>query len=124
VFSECHHFIKIQYSNERAAVLKQRQVLDKIKKSFFLKMRFIMQLIFLILCFSGVRVFSVFHEFSRSPYLKSRKVTQKQRQVLEKLKKVTFSQNKIYHATTFSDIVIFKCPSVLRIVLLKQKSMF
>ena len=40
------------------------------------------------------------------------------------LKKVAFPQNEIYHATDFSEIVIFKCPSVLRSVLVWQKSLF
>ena len=48
----------------------------------------------------------------------ARAVARKQRPVLEKLEKVTFSQNEIYHTTAFSKIAIFKCPSVLRIVLL------
>ena len=69
-------------------------------------------------------MFSEFHDFNRSLCLNARAAVRKQRQVLEKLKKVTFSQDEIYHATEFSEIVIFKCPSVLRIAFLRQKSMF
>ena len=153
VFSECHHFIKIQYSNERAAVLKQRQVLDKIKKSFFsqneiyhatdfsdlvsfqvsecspysmnsaevhiwnheklhknngkclrnsrkwlfLKIRFIMQLRFLILWFSSVLVFSVLYYWNKNPCFNAQAVAQKQLKMLENWK-ISFFQNEIYYA--------------------------
>ena len=74
--------------------------------------------------FSSDPASSEFHELNRIICLNARAVARRQRQVLEKPKKATFYQNEIYHATKFSEIVIFKCPSVLRIVLLWQESVF
>ena len=77
-----------------------------------------MQQSFLRFLFSSYPVFSEFHGFNIILCSNARADARKQRQVLEKPKKATFYQNEIYHATKFSEIVIFKCPSVLRIVLL------
>ena len=81
----------------------------------FSQNEFIMQPSFLRFWFSSYPVFSEFHGFSRSLCSNARSVALKQRQVLEKLKKITFSQNEIYPATEFSQLVLFRCPSVLRI---------
>ena len=94
------------------------------EKFFFSQNEFIMQPSFLRFWFSSYPVFSEFHGFNRILCSNARAVAQKQRQVLEKLNKVTFSQNEIYHATKFSELVLFRCPSIFCIVLLWQKSMF
>ena len=52
-------------------------------KSLFLKMRFIMQLSFLSLCFSGVLVFSVLYYCDRSLCFNARAVAQKKWQMLD-----------------------------------------
>ena len=64
--------------------------------------------------FSSVLVFFLLHAFDRSLCLNIRAVAQKQRQMLVKLKKVSFSQNEIYHANEFSEVLLFKCFSVLQ----------
>ena len=58
---------------------------------------------------SSVLVFSETHDYNRSPCLNVRSVAQIQRQIPEKLKNVSFSSNEMYHATEFSEVVIFKC---------------
>ena len=75
-----------------------------------------MQPSFLRFLFSSYPVFSEFHGFNRILCSNARADARKQRQVLEKPKKATFYQNEIYHANKFSEIVIFKCSSILRIV--------
>ena len=74
-----------------------------------------MQPSFLRLGVSGYPVFSELHDFNRSLCFSARAVVRKQRQVLEKLEKVRFSQNESYHANEFSELVIFKCSNVLLI---------
>ena len=95
-----------------------------LKKISYSQKVFIRKLSFLRLWFSNYPTFSKFYGLNRIICLNARAVARRQRQVLEKPKKATFYQNEIYHATKFSEIVIFKCPSVLRIVLLWQESVF
>ena len=75
-----------------------------------------MQPSFLRFPFSSFLVFSELHDFNISLFFNTRVVARKQRQVLEKHEKIIFSQNESYHANEFSEVVIFKCSSVLLIV--------
>ena len=75
-----------------------------------------MQPSFLRLRFSSFLVFSELHSFNISLFFNTRVVARKQRQVLEKLENFSFSQNGSYHANEFSEVVVFKCSSVLLIV--------
>ena len=72
-----------------------------------------MQMSFLRCCFSSVLVFSKTHDFNRSPCFNVQAVAQKQRQMLEELKKI-ISRNEIYHANELSEVLLLKCSSVLR----------
>ena len=100
VFSELHDFNRSVCFNARAVARKQRQVLEKLKKTInlFFEMRFNMQPSFLRLGFSGFPVFCELHDFNGSLCFNARAVARKQRQVLEKLAKNSFSQNEISRA--------------------------
>ena len=115
VFSETHDCIRRLCFNARTAVRNEREVLEEhqfFSKCVYQTTEFSEVVIFNLSCVSEC------NELNRIICLNARAVARRQRQVLEKPKKATFYQNEIYHATKFSEIVIFKCPSVLRIVLL------
>ena len=67
-------------------------------------------------------MFSEFHGLNRILCSNARAVAQKQRQVLEKLNKVTFSQNEIYPATEFSGVV-FSGVLVFSVLYYRDKSL-
>ena len=61
-------------------------------------------------------MFSELHDFNIRLFYNTRVVARKQRQVIDKLEKFSFSQNASHHANEFSEVVIFKCSCVLLIV--------
>ena len=176
VFSVLYHCDRSLCFNARAVAQKQWQMLENWRSHGFLKMRFVMQMSFLGLCFSSIIVFSETHDCIRRLCFNARAAVRNEREVLEEhqffskcvyqitefsevvifnlscvlriqwikqnymfertsgctettespweTQEATFYQNEIYHVTKFSEIVIFKCPSVLRIVLLWQESVF
>ena len=62
----------------------------KQKKDSFLKIRFIMQLNYVVLRFSIVLVFSEKHGFSNIVCVNARAVAKKQRKMFEQIKKFVF----------------------------------
>ena len=67
-----------------------------------------MQMSFLKCFFSSGSVFSKTHDFNRSPCFNVQTFAQKQLQMLEELKKFSFSRNEIYHANEFSEVLLLK----------------
>ena len=74
-----------------------------------------MQLSFLSLCFSGVLVFSVLYYCDRSLCFNARAVAQKKMANARLAEEVSlfFSQNEIFHANEFSEVLLFKYSNVL-----------
>ena len=77
MFSETHEFNRSLCFTRQAVAQKQRQILVKLKKDIFLKMRFIIQLSFVRLRFPIVLVFSEKHGFSNIPCVNVRTVAKK-----------------------------------------------
>ena len=88
VFSETHAFNRSLCFTLQAVAQKQRQMLVKLKKDIFLKLRCIIQLSFVRLRFPIVLVFSEKHGFSNIPCVNVRGVAKQQRKMFEKLKKL------------------------------------
>jgi hypothetical protein len=65
------------------------------------------------LSFLSVLVFSELLDSCIIPCLNNLWSGQSQRQMLYGLKRSSFSQNEIYHASEVDEVVIFKCASVL-----------
>ena len=80
----------------------------------FLKIKVIIPIIFLRFWFSSLLVFVLLHDFDRTICFNIRVVVHKQREILGKLKHFSVSQNKIYHTTEFSEVLLFRCFSVLQ----------
>ena len=122
MFSELHDFNRSIGFNARAVARKQRQVLQKLKK-------FVHLFIYLFSFqneFQHATKVSEVGSFSSTSVLRialfeislcfyTRVVARKQRQVLANLENFSFSKNESYHANGFSEVLIFKCSSVLLI---------
>ena len=78
-------------------------------------MIFIMQVRLVRLSFLSVLVFSELLDSCIIPCLDILWVDQHQRQMLYRLKRLSFFRNGIYHTSEVGKVVIFKCASVLRI---------
>ena len=121
VFSETHDCIRRLCFNARAAVRNEWEVLEE--NQFFSKC------VYQITEFSEVVIFK-WSCVLRISWIKQNYMFERTSGCTEttasawETQEATFYQNEIYHATKFSEIVIFKCPSVLRIVLLWQESVF
>lgn len=90
VLSKFYSFSRSLCLNERAVALKRPQVFENIKKVNFCKMRFIMKLSFMSLCFSGVLVFSVLYYIDIIICFTARAVAQNEWKILEWIKKWVF----------------------------------
>ena len=121
VFSETHDCIRRLCFNARAAVRNEWEVLEE--NQFFSKC------VYQIIEFSEVVIFKWSCVLQIS-WIKQNYMFERTSGCTEttespwETQEATFYQNEIYHITKFSEIVIFKCPSVLRIVLLWQESVF
>ena len=116
MFSETHAFSRSPCLNVQAVAHKQGQMPEKLKKvSFPQNEIYHTTLLSEVATFKFLSVLPVAF-FNRSLCCRVQAVAQKQQQMLTKLKngeEQHFSQNQIYHATEFSELVIFKCSSVL-----------
>jgi hypothetical protein len=91
----------------------QRQMLYRLKRLSFFEMGFITQVRLARLSFLSVLVFPELLDSCIIPCLNILWVDQHQRHMLYRLKRSSFSQNDIYHASEVSEVAIFKCASVL-----------
>ena len=60
-----------------------------------------MQISFLRFCFSSILMFSEAHDFIRRLCFNTRAAVRKEQEVLEELKKISFSQNKFIMLSSF-----------------------
>ena len=121
VFSVLYHCDRSLCFNARAVAQKQWQMLENWRSHGFLKMRFVMQMSFLGLCFSSIIVFSETHDCIRRLCFNARAAVRNEREVLEEHQ---FFSKCVYQITEFSEVVIFNLSCVLRIQWIKQNYMF
>ena len=102
VFSETQDFNRSLCFTLQAVAQKQRQMLVKLKKDIFLKLRCIIQLSFVRLRFPIVLVFSEKHGFSNIPCVNVRGGCQATTENVWEVEETSDSRNEFFfHATVF-----------------------